>query len=283
MIEVDRDGRRFRFSHILIRKTIYEELDAADRERWHGFVGAALEALGPAARAERAAEIAHHYLRAELEQHAGLGVRYARLAGERALAGHAHEEATEHFARALDALDRGAAVADRELAELLLALSEAHRRGGERTQARAACIRAAQVARVLADPALLAEAALRLGAEITMGLVDPLLIGLLEEALVGLDEAQPSALRARVMARLAAARQPAPDPDHRSRSPRPRSLSRARAAIAQRSLACCATRALRTCRWIVSTSAPQFISRARTRPRGRRPGRGARGGAPARS
>ena len=53
---------------------------------------------------------------------------------------------------------------------------------------------------------------MRLGAELVLSVVDPTLVSLLEEALRGLGEAR-TALRARLMARLAAARQPAPDPD----------------------------------------------------------------------
>src|SRR6185295_1062504 len=59
----------------------------------------------------------------------------------------------------------------------------------------------------LADPVLLAYAGLAYGTVFLMGGVDPILVAMLDESLSGLPEAD-SALRARVMARLAAARQP---------------------------------------------------------------------------
>jgi tetratricopeptide (TPR) repeat protein len=94
----------------------------------------------------------------------------------------------------------------------LLALAEAHQRSGERAPARDAALQAADLARALGDGAALAAAALRLGAEFTFGHVDPTLVSSLEDALGALPEG-PSLMRARVTARLAAARQPAPDPD----------------------------------------------------------------------
>jgi hypothetical protein len=205
--------RRYRFAHILIRETLYRDLGAVERERLHGRVGEALEAAGAAAGPERLAELAHHFLRAPAGPNRRRGADYARRAGETALRAYAHEEAAGHFRRALDVLEEQRdAGTDRERVELLLALAEAHQRSGERPPAREAALQAAELARGLGDAAALAAAALRLGAEFIYGRVDPVLVALLEEALRGLP-AGPSLLRARVMARLAAARQPAPDAD----------------------------------------------------------------------
>ena len=57
----------------------------------------------------------------------------------------------------------------------------------------------------------LARAALAHGAELRVAVVDATLVALLREALAALGEGEPR-LRARVLARLAAAQQPAPDP-----------------------------------------------------------------------
>jgi hypothetical protein len=205
--------RRYRFAHILIRETLYRDLGATERERVHGRVAEAMEVAGAAARPERLPELAHHFLRSRAGETRRRGARYARRAGENALAAYAHEEAASQLQHALAALDDLAgADADRERVEILLALAEAHQRSGERAPARDAALQAADLARGLGDGAALAAAALRLGAEFTFGYVDPTLVSALEDALGALPEG-PSPLRARVMARLAAARQPAPDPD----------------------------------------------------------------------
>jgi hypothetical protein len=70
--------------------------------------------------------------------------------------------------------------------------------------ARAAYQQAAQLAKRIGAPELLARAALGLGLEFTTGTVDPVEVGLLEEILAALGEAD-SPLRARVLARLARA------------------------------------------------------------------------------
>jgi tetratricopeptide (TPR) repeat protein len=121
----------------------------------------------------------------------------------------AHEEAVGHFERALAALDSGPA-SDRLACELLLALSEARTRCGERTRAREAAVQAAE--RAGDAPDLLARAALAYGAELVMATVDATLIGLLQRALAA-QPPGPGPLRARMMARLGAAMQPAEDPD----------------------------------------------------------------------
>src|SRR5690606_16828594 len=76
----------------------------------------------------------------------------------------------------------------------------------------ASCMAAAERARRAGDAATLARAALAYGSVFVAGKVDPELVALLREALARLGDEQP-ALRARVMARLAAAEQPAPDPE----------------------------------------------------------------------
>src|SRR6266511_981757 len=70
--------------------------------------------------------------------------------------------------------------------------------------ARTAYQQAGELARRLGAPELLARAALGPGLEFTAGIVDPVEVGLLEEALVALGEAD-SRLRARALARLARA------------------------------------------------------------------------------
>src|SRR4029077_10497591 len=96
-------------------------------------------------------------------------------------------------------------------ARVLVASGEARSRSGDNA-GRELCVEAAKIAREVGDATLLADAGLAYGAVFTMGGVDPVLVGMLEQALAMLDTAD-SPLRARVMARLAAARQPSTMPD----------------------------------------------------------------------
>ena len=94
-------------------------------------------------------------------------------------------------------------------ARVLLALGEARIRRGEAAAGKALCREAAVLARALGDAELGARAALTYGQVFTFGVVDPVLVGMLEEALEALPPGD-SALRARLLARLAgrAAAQP---------------------------------------------------------------------------
>ncbi len=203
---------RFRFSNILVREIIYQDLGAKGRERLHGQVARALMAAvsSPERASASSAELAHHFLSAGPDLRAQ-GAAHARRAGEHALAAYAHEQALAHFRQALDASSAGSGEPSRSRVELLLAIADAHLRGGDRGGVNATSEQAAEEARELGEWQLFAQAALRRGAEFTFGVVDPRLVGLLETALAELGSDSP--LYARVMARLAAARQPAPDPE----------------------------------------------------------------------
>ena len=206
----EREPGRWRFHHVLLRETIYRDLDAGERQRLHARVAAALEATGDP---QRLAELSHHFAAAGSLGDPAKTIRYARQAGERALQIYAHEEAVAPLQLALDTLGSAGGVDnDRLRVDLLLLLAEARRRGADRARVRAACTEAAETARRLGDPVRLGRVALQLGADFTFAFVDPLLVGLCEEALAGLGDAQPE-MRARLMARLAAARQPAADLD----------------------------------------------------------------------
>jgi tetratricopeptide (TPR) repeat protein len=139
----------------------------------------------------------------------------------------AYEEAAGHYQRALQALDLQAGPDAAERCDLLLALAEARMAAGEPEEARAQYQQAAGLARRLGDGARLARAAFGLGREFTAGTVDELEVGLLEETLAVLGSAD-SALRARVLARLAKALASSPDPDRRAQ------LSRTAVAMARR-------------------------------------------------
>ena len=93
----------------------------------------------------------------------------------------------------------------------MLELAAAQIRAGDLEAGRRNCVEAFSIAEVLGDAALAADAALTYGSIFTYGNVDRKLVQLLETAQERLGDLDPGRT-ARVMARLAAAMQPADDP-----------------------------------------------------------------------
>jgi DNA-binding CsgD family transcriptional regulator len=204
---------RWRFAHALVREVLYESLPAGRRIRLHGAVGEALEAVYVADPGPHLAELAHHFVAAAPGGEVARAVRVATAAGRRALELLAWEEAAGLFERALAALELAEQPDQQQRCQLLLALGEARMAASDVAGARAAYQQAGDLARRIGAPELLARAALGLGLEFTVGIVDLLEVGL-EEALVALGDAD-SRLRARVLARLAKALLFTPQVDRR--------------------------------------------------------------------
>ncbi|WP_051797437.1 ATP-binding protein [Catenuloplanes japonicus] len=95
------DGGRLRFTHILVRDTVYGDLSALRRARWHAAAGTALERLRP----DDAATLAHHFARAAADD-ASKSARYARTAAEQAEQRGNPHEAARMWQLAVDAHDR---------------------------------------------------------------------------------------------------------------------------------------------------------------------------------
>jgi DNA-binding CsgD family transcriptional regulator len=174
--------------------------------RLHGLVGEALDAVYVTDPGPHLAELAHHFVEAApaSEELAAKAVRVATLAGRRALEVLAWEDAAVLFERALAALELAERPDQLERCELLLAVGEARMAASDVPAGRAAYRQAGELGRRVGAPEVLARAGLGLGLEFTMGIVDPVEVELLEEALAALGEAD-SRLRARVLARLARA------------------------------------------------------------------------------
>lgn len=212
-VVVERTGALggYRFSHGLIRETLYDDLGPQRRGQLHRAVGLALEEVYAADTEPHVAELAHHFFVAATSGELSKAIDYSVRAGERALGLVAYEEASEHFERALQAygLQERADVPRR--CDLLLALGAARSRAGDTRSARETFVRAAGLARKLRSPERLARAALGFGAGMggfEFGRVDETLVALLQEARDALGEGSPagpddSPLLARVLGRLA--------------------------------------------------------------------------------
>jgi hypothetical protein len=204
-------GSRLVFSHALFREALYRDLPASRRRELHAAIFAALERRHAGDPRAPAAELAHHALEggpALLER----AVAHASRAAEAALDVAAYEDAVGLLERVSAQVVEQ--VGDARLrGESELALGLARIRSGAMKAGKEACRQAAELARAAGDGALFARAALGFGAEILVGIVDPVLVGLLEEALRLLPPGD-SPLRIGVMARLAGALQPSPEPAH---------------------------------------------------------------------
>jgi hypothetical protein len=195
---------RVAFSHALYREALYYDLPVPRRQALHRDAARSLALSGAPV-----AELAHHLL----EGGPGVvaeAVDHAIRAAARAVATFAYEDALALLERA-----RGTIAPEDEAlhGRVLVAIGETKLRSGD-PSGRMPCVESAALGRRLGDAELLARAGLAYGAVFLMGGVDPTLVGILEEALERMPDVD-TPLRARVMARLAAARQPSPPAERR--------------------------------------------------------------------
>jgi len=200
--------QRYRFVHFLIRQLVYATIPEDDRLGAHARLAGILEHR-PRNAEPRWSEVAHHLVAA---RRSGEAFDAYRKAGAQALRQLAFEEAVQAYQDATRAADEARDIETGARVELLLDLGHAQTRAGEVSAGKKTCAAAAVLARTLGDATLLARAALEHGTALIYGHVDRELVALLEEALDALPAAD-GVLRARVMARLAAALQPAPEPE----------------------------------------------------------------------
>lgn len=217
LVEPAGHPRRYRFSHALIRETLYEQLAQSQREKLHRLAGETLALRADSD--EHLAEIAHHYFEAvavapdsqgpeqtfpNRRDEAARAVEYAQRAAERAAGLLAYEESARLYQLALQMLPRTAG--DEALrCELLLSLAAAQQHAGQRTIARQTYRQAAELARILGLPEALARAAL---GDVIEGYVagsrNESLVALLQEAFDALGE-EDTVLKATIAAQLATA------------------------------------------------------------------------------
>ena len=101
--EVSAGEERYQFSHALIQETLSEESSASRKVRLHARIAEALGEIYGVNVEAHAAELAHHCAEAEPVLGPDKLVHYSLLAGKRALAYYAWEEARSHFERGLEA------------------------------------------------------------------------------------------------------------------------------------------------------------------------------------
>ena len=239
-------GGRLRFSHILVRDALYEDLPAPRRLRLHRAVAEALEAAYSANPGPHLFELAHHYREGGAPV-ADKAIEYAQRAGDKAASQYGYEEAARHYTRALGMLETSQSGDADRTRELLLSLGDVQSRAGNGEEAREALRQAADLAQKAGRADQLARAALEYEGRFpwARASVDPFFVPLLERALsaVGTDD---SVARVRLLARLAAARR-----DDAQREPRV-ALAHEALAIAER-LGDPATLALATeCQWVAT-------------------------------
>jgi hypothetical protein len=223
---------QYRFSHALVAEALADELDPSEKARLHLRAARAFERHAP----NDTSAIAHHLLAAG-HLAAEAAVSAASRAAQKCAAQLAFEDAAALLEGALHALALAAPDDRLRRAELICDRAQALQHATRHAPAAELCDEAAALVRALiaetaSDPShaqahtrLFARIALVRGLELRFGQPSAQLIALLGEALALLD-ADPgdAALRAKLLARLAAAEQPAPD----TRQP----IARAREAIA---------------------------------------------------
>jgi class 3 adenylate cyclase/tetratricopeptide (TPR) repeat protein len=152
---------RYRFTHALIRATLYDSLTAARKVTLHRKVAEAIETVQHGALDDHLPALAHHWARASAPAaDTARAVEYTRRAGDRALAQLAHDEAVAYYRQALELLDVGGGHSDpTQRLQLLLALGEAQRRAGDPAY-RETLLAGARLAQDRGDASALARAAL---------------------------------------------------------------------------------------------------------------------------
>ena len=180
--ETPAEPGRYSFSHALIRETLYEGMSSARRTRIHRRVGVVLEGLGDD---RHVGALALHFTRAAEPEDAERAIRYGLRAGDRATAMLANEEAADHYARALQVLERAEPDGLERRLDLLLRLGESRVRSGERPRAWGTFREAAALAARLGDGEAMARAAIGASRRYVQppGVVDEELIAMLERAL----------------------------------------------------------------------------------------------------
>ena len=210
-VVADAGQGRLTFSHVLLRDVLYDEMTDNHRAAAHLAVATTLEQEHTEA---PLAEVAHHLMLAGAGA-ADRAIAKSVEASRRAAGQLAPEQGVALLERALETIELSMPSDAAKRCELLIALGTARLLATDVDRGQAASLEAADLARRLGDPELLARAALSYGARFQARRVDATMIGLLQEALARLGDQGSPTTRAMLLSRLAAAMQPAGDPRER--------------------------------------------------------------------
>ncbi len=214
LIEPSGLATRYRFSHALVRETVYGELSGARRVVLHRRIGESLETLHGGHVDEHLPALAHHYAEASTAVPTGSKARdYAVRAGDRAVSQMAYDQAASYYRQALDLMEIAGPSDQAGRLDLLMRLGSAERLGGD-ARHRTTLLAAGRLAQALGDVDTLARSALtnHRGVWATVGAVDHERVAMLETALAA-QEPVDSPVRARLMANLAVEVVYGDDPD----------------------------------------------------------------------
>ncbi|GAA2867347.1 hypothetical protein GCM10010517_26910 [Streptosporangium fragile] len=187
LTEVD-GGWDYRFSHALVRETLYGGLSRLSRAQIHGRVGEAIENLHPGNLESRLPVLAHHFGMAARVGQAAKATLYASRAAIQAAARLAHDEVVMFWEQALAALDPHEPESAASRTTLLIELGRARRVTGDVIGARVALDEAVTLASQRGDDAAVIEAATVFGG-VTLwnwrsyGVVDARMVAVLEDQL----------------------------------------------------------------------------------------------------
>ena len=162
VVSVTGDPDGFRFVDAATQDAVYLQLASAERVRFHGAAARAIEELYAGALETHFAQLAHHFAQTGAAEDATRAIDYALKAASRFSALHQHDDAVGSYELARTVLGRSAPDPAQHC-ELLLGLASAQLRAGRKHEARANLEQAAELARQLGVPELLARAALGYG------------------------------------------------------------------------------------------------------------------------
>jgi len=201
--EVAESPGAYRYSHALVRETLYEEIRTTRRLRLHRRIGEVLEDRYAANPGPHLAELAFHFCEAATGGDVDKAVDYAERAARRAIEAVAFEEAAKQFERASLALEASERPDPLRSCQLILSRADALFRAGLPEEADAIFRQGLVVARELDSPDYFAIAVIGLARDtVVPGNVEAEEVPLLEEALARLGDGH-SALRVRLLSRLA--------------------------------------------------------------------------------
>ncbi|WP_161355027.1 AAA family ATPase [Streptomyces sp. SID3343] len=127
---VEPDAGQLRFTHALVRDTLYEDLSQLRRARMHARTAEAIEAIRP----RDVSALAHHYLASASRATAAKATHYARLAALDAEIHFAYREAAQLWRGAIVAFERSGATDDAARKELEAGVERSLAQSGDHSQ-----------------------------------------------------------------------------------------------------------------------------------------------------